>query len=648
MHSHIAIQFFMFYNKTIKFIHQYSYGRREPKCGCRKFYSWKSYTSDNASYNNYMTWGKVVNSYLAENSDGTLTRVEHTSGSIVAETYDANTGALRSTHTLQKELGLFGGFFNGSDYYYIVYGQKNSAEQDSEEVLRVVKYARDWSRAGSVSVYGANTYIPFDAGSLRMTETDGRLYIYTCHEMYQSSDGYHHQSNMTYVVNENAMSIEQSYYGVMNIAQAGYVSHSFNQFIQTDGTYVYRVDHGDAYPRAVSLTRCVAGGRITSVQYALPLQIGGATGVNATGVSVGGFELSSDSCLIAGNSVPQGNAFNGTSGQRNIFITVTSKDLSHTDTVWLTAYSGGTITVRTPQLTKTGENQFLLMWEEYNNDTRDTVTKVASIDGHGELTADIVFCRLPLSDCKPIFCSDGIVRWYVTDNSSPRLYAVNPYGLDTLPTDTEPAEPETPTDTPEPTESATPTPGLMPTDMPTAQPMQTQNIKNKYSGTIKRQVGSSLMQEVTGANTEVTFESSNPKVARVGKTSGIITCAGVGETVITSKAAQSGSYKAASQEFTLRVIPKTAGVKSVRSNKKGQVTVKSDNAAKGNDGYQIQYKHNGKTKKADVKGSKSITRTFKNLKSGKNFKVRIRAYKKTGGITYYGDYSNWKTLKKVK
>lgn len=95
--------------------------------------------------------------------------------------------------------------------------------------MRIVKYSKDWQRQRQVSVNGANTYIPFAAGSLRMAETrDGRLYIHTCHEMYADSIGLHHQANMTYVLKEDAMEIEQSCYDIMNIAQAGYVSHSFS------------------------------------------------------------------------------------------------------------------------------------------------------------------------------------------------------------------------------------------------------------------------------------------------------------------------------------------------------------------------------------------------------------------------------------
>ena len=123
---------------------------------------------------------------------------------------------------------------------------------------------------------------------------------------------------------------------------------------------------------------------------------------------------------------------------------------------------------------------------------------------------------------------------------------------------------------------------------------------------------------------------------------------GVGKAVITSKAVESSQYNEASRKTTIYVIPRNAKIKSVKSTKKGQVTIKSANGASDNTGYQIQYKHNKKTRTVKAAGRKTVTKTFRNLNSGKNFKVRVRAYKKVKGVVYYGNYSKWKTIKKVK
>lgn len=50
---------------------------------------------------------------------------------------------------------------------------------------------------------------------------------------------------MLFTVDESTMKTTDSMYEVSNL-QDGYVSHSFNQFIKTDGTYIYRVDHSES------------------------------------------------------------------------------------------------------------------------------------------------------------------------------------------------------------------------------------------------------------------------------------------------------------------------------------------------------------------------------------------------------------------
>lgn len=384
--------------------------------------------SSNRSANNYSVWSNPVNSYLLQNDDGTFTRVEYCNDKVIVETF-SSAGTREEAFTIPMELNLFGGFYSGDDNYYFVFGQMNTSETDDTEVMRVVRYSKDFQRVDALSVYGANTYIPFSAGSLRMTETGDKLYIHTCHEMYTSDDGLHHQANMTYVVNKSDMSLADSYYDVMNIAQAGYVSHSFNQFVKTDGSSVFRVDHGDAFPRGISITRCQVDGSIEDVSYTIPIPLSNVTGYNPTGASVGGFELSADNCIIAGNAVDYTQEEIDCNAQRNIFVSITDQDLQESSTVWLTDYNGTeNVSVYTPHLVKIGECQFLVMWEEDHNGT--IYTYMATIDDAGNLTSEPVRTMLPLSDCAPIYCGDGLVRWYTTQGGSPGIYEINPLDLE--------------------------------------------------------------------------------------------------------------------------------------------------------------------------------------------------------------------------
>lgn len=386
----------------------------------------------NLSNNNYSTYGKVVGSYLFQDSEGLLNRVECSGEEIIVERYSSNGKKLVSTKKINMELTSFGGFYAGNENYYFVFGQSNPKENNNKEVVRIVKYSKDWQRMASASIKGANTVYPFSAGSLRMVEVGGKLYIHTCHEMYASDDGLNHQANMTFVINEKDMKLLDSYYDVMNIAQAGYVSHSFNQFIKADEKFVYRVDHGDAYPRAVALTKCDINGEITNVEYTLPIDLSEESGYwgNATGASVGGFELSEEECIIVGNAVDYSKKGATNSDIRNVFVSITDKELKDTKVIWLTKYNNSSsMQVRTPNITKINANHFIIMWEESDNATGQSFTRMLTMNNRGDFTSEIIKTDKSLSDCQPIMCKDGFVRWYVGDEKNVKLYTVNPYDL---------------------------------------------------------------------------------------------------------------------------------------------------------------------------------------------------------------------------
>ena len=63
-------------------------------------------------------------------------------------------------------------------------------------------------------------------------------------------------------------------------------------------------------------------------------------------------------------------------------------------------------------------------------------------------------------------------------------------------------------------------------------------------------------------------------------------------------------------------------------------------------GYQIYWAKDKKFKKVvaktTTKGRSKVTYTGKNFTKGRKYYVRVRAYKKAGGKTYYGPWSNIK------
>ena len=398
--------------------------------------------SRNIHKENYRNVSLPVTSYLYSEKNGSITRVEQMDTGILIENYDSENFSLLSKKTLGMELPLFGGFYAGENYNYIVFGQKNLEESNETEVYRVVQYDKNWNRISSDGLFGANTYAPFEAGGLRMCEYGDYLYVATCHLMYGSSDGIHHQSNVTLSFCQSAGKITDSYTGVSDVA-FGYVSHSFNQFIKTDKTDLLALYHGDAYPRSIVLvkyTEPAGQEKYTGYcSYTDILKIPGPTGANYTGINVGGFEVSSDSYLTAYRSVDWENLL--ASGEYmsdvyNVYVgslkkTGEGNNLSGTpDIIPVTSFAEEDVfSAGNPFLVKVSEDRFLLLWELCRGDRPIGKIQYVMLDSTGHMVSEVKEKEGALSDCQPVL-QNGEVVWYVTDNKAPVFYVINPENLE--------------------------------------------------------------------------------------------------------------------------------------------------------------------------------------------------------------------------
>lgn len=383
--------------------------------------------TDTAHSNNYTRWSDKEYAYLYENSDGSFTRLEYNrKDAVILETWKDD--MVISSKTLEMELPLFGGSFSGEIYNYIVFGQSNVNETDDCEVMRVVQYDKNWNRINSASIKGCNTYYPFYAGSLRMAETGGKLYIHTCHEMYKTDDGYNHQANMTFVLSQSVLSVLDRCYNISDYSK-GYVSHSFNQFILADDQNVYRIDHGDYHPRSLYVTMNPSYRVLTKVSGISPVSFPDyPLNYNITGASVGGAQMSDRNILIAGNMVDFTRENYDMLGVRDIYLWVVRKDLSDSMQMKITDLDpSGSIKALTPQLVKIGDHQFMIMWEEYNNSDDTYAFCYAPVDEEGNMPWGIIRKDLGISDCQPVLTSEGLVTWYVTDGKKVIRYTIDPF-----------------------------------------------------------------------------------------------------------------------------------------------------------------------------------------------------------------------------
>lgn len=390
----------------------------------------------NYGRHNYSVWARPVYSGLNETPNG----YECFMGTYI-EQYSKDFEFLDRKY-IDSELPIFGGFYYGKNHNYLIQGQSNENEDDSKEVIRIIKYTKDWERLNSVSLYGINTTVPFEAGTVNCIEGQGRLYIRTCHKMYKISDGLNHQSSMSFILDEESMEVTDIAYEVEN--KGGCVSHSFNQLLMFDDQDLISVDHCDANPRSIILQKykgisdqfpkynTFLGQMSNSVSSDL-LSFRGQTGDNITNASLGGAVVTDSSYLVAGNYLR-----NEADEQRSIWLSIQPKDdLSSNKLIYLTDGQGDI--VQTPYILKVKNDLFVILWNSYNKETEETIEHLNGcnidkgyhlnyvfIDQDGNRLTDNGYIESGalLSDCKPIVVGNKLV-WFSYDQSAPIFYEFN-------------------------------------------------------------------------------------------------------------------------------------------------------------------------------------------------------------------------------
>ena len=411
-------------------------------------YTGETYVNENINAHNY-TYGfhpEGIGSYLEPLDTGYMRVQKCRESDVLLEYYDENYNYL-SGKILPGELPIFGGFYSGTDAYYLVWGQLNEEEYDSTEVLRVVKYDKNWNRIQACSIYGANTYEPMNFAPLRMTECNGYLFLRTAHKMYQSGDDLRHQANMTIQIRESDMEMTDIADDVSS-RYFGYVSHCFNTFILTDDTnHILTLDQGDGEPRGSMIGRYtkepgefVLADTTKDYKGLVTMEYAGEFGRNTTGATLGGFEYSDTSILVVGTSIEQNEkyAYNHT---QNLYLSVTDrkeleeasgvKESATTTVRWLTDFKEDgkdfhhCATV--PRLAKWNNNLFLLIWSETEYDEPTGKLYYEFIDGTGKQIGDVYKKQGEISDCQPVRKGDKMV-WYITDNEDLWFYSIDKEG----------------------------------------------------------------------------------------------------------------------------------------------------------------------------------------------------------------------------
>ena len=296
------------------------------------------------------------NGYMRVAYDGSKVRVEY---------YDTQFN-LQRKGSLDLELPIWGGFYAGQDAYYLAEAQNNTEQSDTKEVIRVIKYDKNWRRLGAASItgdpelFGGEVRYPFDYGCVEMAESGNNLYLVTGHEGYVDAGvGQGHQGYLMVQIDKTTLK------GSIVDCNLG---HSFAQYIKSDGAQLYVLEQSE-------------GGRCTELskydtasmkkQSLSVLEYGGFrtdAWAIACYASVDDLAVSSSNVLSVGTSIDQSQYDNVTSDMpHNLYLTITPKNNFTEDAAtvrWLTDFTGDGASFLGVKLTKINDNRFMLSWEE--------------------------------------------------------------------------------------------------------------------------------------------------------------------------------------------------------------------------------------------------------------------------------------------
>ncbi|MGN0470480.1 MAG: leucine-rich repeat protein, partial [Acutalibacteraceae bacterium] len=379
------------------------------------------------------------NSYLTAVDNGYM-RVFYNNQTIGIEYYD-NSFNIISKKTIPAELEYWGGFYKGSDAYYLVEGCPNIAEDDSAEVVRVIKYDRNWNRlgaakiTGNTDIFGGVVRYPFDMGCVEFAENNGMLYIVTGHEGYvdpQYNQG--HQGFLMIAVDEAKMT------GKIIDADLG---HSFAQYIDNDSSGYYVLQQKEGSRCTVLSEYDIHGYNFSKTQIARTFEYGGVL-TSAWAIpcyaSLDGMAMSSDNILCLGTSIDQSKYDDVTSDTpHNVYLTITPKsDISAESTTvkWLTSFTDGGKCFTGAKITKINDNRFMISWSEYTStmempiatDVNDCLTAYnlhyIFVDGSGNTVSKEFTEKAAISDCQPTVKGSDIVFYSSTANTVD-FYTIN-------------------------------------------------------------------------------------------------------------------------------------------------------------------------------------------------------------------------------
>ena len=443
-----------------------------------------------------MQYGGIPEKYLTANENG-YELVEWCGDRLHIEKRDKDF-VLIDELNFMDDFPVFGGFYSGPKYNFVVMGKENPEHKDAETVLKVIRYTKDWLIDGicEIQTTEADEYslqvtqvircvkdgVSF--GSCKMKQVGNYLYITTAGVSYPDEEGTTNPINLYLVIDLTTMIWRPEMSAMTNNMGCGLVSPSMTQLMTVCDDNIVVANLGLAFPRALVLTHfkadahdgylCDKKETDNAIEAIAPDEhivqyIPGELGEYHSGVEITDFVVTDTTYLIAGTCGKD------EFSQQDACMWIMNRETQIAQRVKL---SEG-VDVKGPYLVQTKTDEYVLIWNEGD------LLCWCKLDQDGKINGEIKTKEHEmLSDCKPIV-SEGKLMWY-TRELKPDIEPdpVDPTDVSQEPTDpsesSEPFEPTDPSESSEPTDVSEPSEPTdsseEPTD-PTGEPDPTEPIE---------------------------------------------------------------------------------------------------------------------------------------------------------------------------
>lgn len=400
-----------------------------------------SNNSTKSTRNNYLTGWSVsvpsVQTIVDEIGNTSILDAEN------AKIYEYNSHSeLLRTVTLNKEFETIGSFTkdkNGN--YYVFYAQPVSEGAFNEQNMALIKYSSQGNKLNEYKLAAQTTderwalgysgvKVPFDSGTCRMEISGHMIAVYFGRIQFVAKDKLNHQASYGFILdidNFQRLSGKDS----LKMPSAG---HSFNQFIlPVSGGFIF-ADHGDHGPRSFAFERVGVSHqneKNESFKFKGGMSAHSSVPYQYTFAEMGGLSKTDSGYLFLGAYEKSTALQSVINDSRNLFILTLSEDLSSVSSpVWLTNYTNKeTENAVAPKIVNIGDNKHLVLWENYNTVTTESLTYMTVIDDRGNIitpTKELTGVYLNGYDSLRYNPKTRLVYWSISHGNEIILYSLNP------------------------------------------------------------------------------------------------------------------------------------------------------------------------------------------------------------------------------